>query len=184
MTTTQRIALAVVSAVMVGAGVWLLREGAPEPQAAAPQAPLPTGPTAIAAPTPALPGSAPAADAVDGSVAPKEPAPPASGPTVEVAPSPFADATSEELQYAVKLVTGPGTGPAEWRKAAEVFQRCVDVNPTNHLCKRGVYAAWERIDSDGGPPTALSKPVTFQPGERLEAVDEVLRNQNLKAVGR
>jgi hypothetical protein len=96
-----------------------------------------------------------------------------------VAPSPFADGSSEELQYAVKLVTGPDTGPVQWRKAAEVFQRCIDANPTNHLCRRGVYAAWERIDSDGGPPTALTPPVVFQPGERPRELDEVLRNTNL-----
>jgi hypothetical protein len=80
-----------------------------------------------------------------------EPSPASAAPT----PSPFDSAESDELKYAVQLVVGAETGPREWHKAAEVFQRCVDANRFNFLCQRGVKAAWERIDSDGGPSSAL-----------------------------
>ncbi|MCA3013216.1 MAG: hypothetical protein INH41_12550 [Myxococcaceae bacterium] len=60
------------------------------------------------------------------------------------------------------------SGPTEWRNAAEVFQRCVDQNPTNNFCKRGVFAAWERIDSDGGKPTALNSALSVDPNTLKE----------------
>lgn len=158
MSTTQRMAVGLVAAVLVGLGLFLLKDDAtpapaPAPATPAPQAlapPPPTGPVVAAEAPPVVQ----AGDAGPGAVAmvAAEPA----RPTVEYAPSPFDRPDSEELQYAVKLVLGENTGPREWHSAAQVFQRCVDANPYNHLCKRGVYAAWERIDSDGGRPTALS----------------------------
>lgn len=162
MTNTQRLALAAVAVVMIALGLFLILgddDSAPSATSPAPVAEVGAPPAAmtgtVAAPTqPAM--CAPTAAVVeagsDAGVAAAKP-----GPTVEFAPSPFESADSPELKYAVKLVLSETTGPHEWRKAAEVFQRCVDENPTNHLCRRGVYAAWERIDSDGGMPTALSK---------------------------
>jgi len=165
----QRLALGAVALILVGLGALLLRPD-PEPTVTPPPDAMPV-PTTVTAPTPVTPPptqaptlAAPVVAGVDGGVAGAD-APSPTQPQVELAPNPFADSKSAELQYAVKLVLGPNTGPAEWKKAAEVFQRCVDVNPTNHLCKRGVYAAYERLDSDGGPATALSAPVTFSPGK-------------------
>lgn len=170
MSNVQRVGLAVVAGALVGLGVWLVMSDdapAPGPGAsspavpssapASPQANAPVAPTTdrpvATAPTPAVP-SAGGASGAGGS-----------GPQVEFAPSPFESADSAELQYAAKLVLGETTGPAQWLKAAEVFQRCVDQNPTNHFCRRGVRAAWERLDSDGGQPTSLmSGVVEVKPG--------------------
>jgi hypothetical protein len=165
----QRIALGAVALTLVGLGVVLLRQD-PQPgltpsSVATPGEPPVGAPTTVTPlPTQAPTLAAPVGVVVDGGSAGTDTAAPTQ-PQVELAPNPFADSKSAELQYAVQLVLGPNTGPAEWKKAAEVFQRCVDVNPTNHLCKRGVYAAYERLDSDGGPATALSAPVTFNPGK-------------------
>ncbi|MCA2977173.1 MAG: hypothetical protein INH41_21270 [Myxococcaceae bacterium] len=178
MKPTHRLLLAALALALTGAGAWLLLDddGPAEtvaatttpPAAAPPSPPRPAGPAVADAPPPPTPpvaGGAPAAVLEPPAPAAPPPEPhPAEDPVVEVAPSPFLDQGSEELQYAVHLVTGPGTGPTEWRKAAEVFQRCIDVNPTNHLCRRGVYAAYERIDSDGGPATALDTGVTSLTG--------------------
>ncbi|MDX2010198.1 MAG: hypothetical protein SFW67_08415 [Myxococcaceae bacterium] len=183
MTTPQRVALATVAGALLATGFWLLR---PDEPTAAPSAPTPTSaPTVAVAPgTTPLPvaEAVPAMAAADAGAPTPAPAP--TGPTVEVAPSPFTDSNSEELKYAVKLVLGPDTGPTEWRKAAEVFQRCVDVNPTNHLCKRGVFAAYERLDSDGGPASSLSAPIEFQPERTAPLPNEAqrLRNENLMPV--
>lgn len=168
---TQRLVLLGAAVVLVGLGAFLLLDGSepPPPSTTTP----PPGPTkeAVAPPTPpSLPAeptpTAPppiAAQVADAS-APLADAPrPPGGPMPELEPSPFDATDSKELQYAVQLVTGPGTGPEQWRNAAEVFQKCVDANPHNYLCKRGVYAAWERIDSDGGPATALNGEVTLDP---------------------
>jgi len=127
-----------------------------------------TPPTAPSQPTSGYPAAAVVAAVPDAG----EPVA-KTGPVVELAPSPFEGSDSPELQYAVKLVLSETTGPYEWHKAAEVFQRCVDQNPTNHLCKRGVYAAWERIDSDGGRPTALTRTGAFDVGSaRLQDATE------------
>ena len=163
MTNTQRGALAAVAVVMIALGLFLILGNdsatpttSPAPVAAAGPAPgaVPGDVAAPTQPTTGTPAAAVAAAATSDAGA--EPVA-KTGPAVELAPSPFEGSDSAELQYAVKLVLGETTGPREWHKAAEVFQRCVDQNPTNHLCKRGVYAAWERIDSDGGQPTALTK---------------------------
>ncbi|MCU0695237.1 MAG: hypothetical protein MUC96_01770 [Myxococcaceae bacterium] len=187
MTTTQRVALATAAGALLAAGFWLLRPEETAPPTAPPSgaAPVPSAVVAPPAPRAEVAEAAtptPAADAGTSAAAAEPTAP--SGPTVEVAPSPFTDANSEELRYAVKLVLGPDTGPTEWRKAAEVFQRCVDVNPTNHLCKRGVYAAYERLDSDGGPATTLTPPRELQPASAGPTRPEVerLRNENLLPV--
>ncbi|MDP1919499.1 MAG: hypothetical protein Q8L14_24825 [Myxococcales bacterium] len=163
MTNTQRGALAAVAVVMIALGLFLVLGNEPATPATstapvaevgpAPAAVTGTGP-APSQPTTGAPAAAIAAAATNDAGAEQLAK---TGPTVEFAPSPFEGSDSAELQYAVKLVLGETTGPREWHKAAEVFQRCVDQNPTNHLCKRGVYAAWERIDSDGGQPTALTK---------------------------
>lgn len=156
MSTTQRVGVAVVALGLVGLGVFLLTSNgeAPQPPSEAPRAPV-----VVAPPRPTTPDDpvrqAPSAPvAVAPSTPSTEPAaPPAPAPPpVEYAPSPFETSSSAELEYATKLVIGEKTGPTEWMKAVEVFQRCLDQNPKNHLCKRGVYAAWERIDSDGGMP--------------------------------
>lgn len=166
MTNTQRAALGVVAVALVALGLFLVLGGESDatvtPSGQVTEVgPGPTAPTT----TPTAPGQptsgAPAAEVV-AAVSDAGAAPVAKpGPSVELAPSPFEGSDSPELQYAVKLVLSENTGPHEWHKAAEVFQRCVDQNPTNHLCKRGVYAAWERIDSDGGRPTALTKTGAF-----------------------
>lgn len=161
MTNTQRLALAAVAVVMIALGLFLVLGNDPAPPVTSP---APVAEVGAAPATVTGTGAAPSQPATGApTVAVVEAGSDAgvavgkTGPTVEFAPSPFESADSPELQYAVKLVLSQTTGPFEWRKAAEVFQRCVDENPTNHLCKRGVYAAWERIDSDGGMPTALTK---------------------------
>lgn len=163
MTNTQRGALAAVAVVMIALGLFLVlgnepatpvTSPAPVPQAG----PAPGAVTGTAAPPSQPTTGAPNAAAAAGATTDAGAEPVViTSPAVELAPSPFEGSDSAELQYAVKLVLGETTGPREWHKAAEVFQRCVDQNPTNHLCKRGVYAAWERIDSDGGQPTALTR---------------------------
>ena len=162
MTKTQRGALAGVAAAMIALGLFLiLGDDDSAPSATSPAAVVEVGaaPAArtgtVAAPTQPATGAPNAAVVEAGSDAGAAAA--KTGPAVEFAPSPFESSDSPELKYAVKLVLSESTGPYEWRKAAEVFQRCVDENPTNHLCRRGVYAAWERIDSDGGMPTALTR---------------------------
>jgi hypothetical protein len=161
-TKTQRGALAGVAAAMIALGLFLiLGDDDSAPSATSPAAVVEVGaaPAArtgtVAAPTQPATGAPNAAVVEAGSDAGAAAA--KTGPAVEFAPSPFESSDSPELKYAVKLVLSESTGPYEWRKAAEVFQRCVDENPTNHLCRRGVYAAWERIDSDGGMPTALTR---------------------------
>ena len=174
MTNTQRAALGVVSVTLVALGLFLIvgneRETAASPSHAmevgpAPMAPTTTAPVPSEPPTGASIAASPQAMR-DAGAAPVE----TSGPTVELAPSPFENSDSPELQYAVKLVLSESTGPREWHKAAEVFLRCVDQNPTNHLCRRGLYAAWERIDSDGGRPTALSTtgPLGIEPNPTMK----------------
>lgn len=162
MTNTQRGALAAVAVVMIALGLFLILGNDTTTPVTSPAAVPQVGPAPGAAPgdvaapsqpTTGAPAAAVAAPTGDAGAEPVA----KTGPAVELAPSPFEGSDSAELQYAVKLVLGETTGPREWHKAAEVFQRCVDQNPTNHLCKRGVYAAWERIDSDGGQPTALTK---------------------------
>ncbi len=161
MTNTQRGALAAVAVALSAVGLFLILgdEASPPATSAAPVAEVAPAPVAVTGrpsapsqPTTGAPTPAAVAEA-SSDVVPAEEA----GPHVEFAPSPFESADSAELQYAVKLVLGADTGPNEWHNAARVFQRCVDENPHNHLCKRGVYAAWERIDSDGGRPTALTQ---------------------------
>lgn len=162
MTNTQRGALAAVAVVLVALGLFLILGNDPAAPVTSPASGAQVGPApaavtgTTAAPSQPTTGAPTAAVAAATSDAGAEPVA-KTGPAVELAPSPFEGSDSAELQYAVKLVLGETTGPREWHKAAEVFQRCVDQNPTNHLCKRGVYAAWERIDSDGGQPTALTK---------------------------
>lgn len=156
---TKRLTLGAVAIALVAVGVFLIRS--PEPtRSPVEQEPLvaaqPSTPATVTGPSPAKVDSSTAVTAsADASSAPvaTEPVP---SPNLEMAPSPFDSADSKELQYAVQLVIGPETGPEQWHNAARVFQRCVDANPTNHLCRRGVFAAWERIDSDGGPATALT----------------------------
>lgn len=161
MTNTQRGALAAAAVALIALGLFLILGNDPTPVTSpAPGAQVGAAPAAVtgttAAPSQPTTGAPTPAVAAAPSDAGAEPVA-KTGPAVELAPSPFEGSDSAELQYAVKLVLGETTGPREWHKAAEVFQRCVDQNPTNHLCKRGVYAAWERIDSDGGQPTALTK---------------------------
>lgn len=166
MSTTQRVGVAVVALGLLGLGVFLVLGKSDEPQPASPPANAPV----VAAPTtppPSSPLEAPA-PAPSAPVAAAPTPPPGAdtaapgAPRVEYAPSPFEAADSAELQYATKLVIGEETGPGEWKKAVEVFQRCLDQNPMNHFCKRGVYAAWERIDSDGGMPTTTLTAQPFQ----------------------
>jgi hypothetical protein len=172
MNNTQRVALTVVSIVLVALGLFLIRGDDSDTDIAA--ATSPGEPRRDVAPEP-MTTRPPTALAQQPTEAPSPVAahePQEKDSKVELAPSPFESPDSPELQYAVKLVLGENTGPNEWRKAAEVFQRCVDQNPTNHLCKRGVYAAWERIDSDGGQATALTNtgPLTVDPAQ-LKATD-------------
>lgn len=165
MSTTQRVGVAVVALGLMGLGVFLVLGKSDEPQAQSAPAKVPV----LAAPTtPVTTPEGTAAPTAPVAVAPTTPTPAGAGggaaagtPQVEMAPSPFESSDSAELQYATKLVIGENTGPTEWKKAVEVFQRCLDQNPKNHLCKRGVAAAWERIDSDGGMPTTGLKVETL-----------------------
>lgn len=165
MSTTQRVGVAVVALGLMGLGVFLVMGKSDEAQPASPPAKVPV----LAAPTtPVTTPEGTVAPTAPVAVAPTTPTPAGAGggagagaPQVEMAPSPFESSDSAELQYATKLVIGENTGPTEWKKAVEVFQRCLDQNPKNHLCKRGVAAAWERIDSDGGMPTTGLKVETL-----------------------
>lgn len=165
MSTMQRVGVAVVALGLMGLGVFLVlgKNEEPQPTSAPAKAPpvlaAPTTPTATPEATPSP--AAPVAAAPTTPAAPSGGGTPAGAPQVELAPSPFETSDSAELQYATKLVIGENTGPNEWKKAVEVFQRCLDQNPKNHLCKRGVAAAWERIDSDGGMPTTGLKVETL-----------------------
>lgn len=163
MSTTQRVGVAVVALGLMGLGVFLVMGKSDEPQptsapAKVPSVAVPTTPTTpsegtVAAPSNAVvvaPAATPTPVGAGGGV-------PTGTPQVEYAPSPFEGSDSAELQYATKLVLGENTGPAEWKNAVGVFQRCLEQNPKNHLCRRGVAAAWERIDSDGGMPTTNLK---------------------------
>ncbi|MBE2250659.1 MAG: hypothetical protein IAE78_14070 [Myxococcus sp.] len=161
MSTTQRAALAAVSVALVALGLFLILDddAAPAPGVA----PLEAAPPPALEPSPAVaaPSVAPVVPPVAEAVIVEAgvdagAASTGSPPHVELAPSPFETSDSAELQYAVKLVLSDTSGPYEWRNAVEVFRRCLDQSPLNHLCKRGLYAAWERLDSDGGRPTALS----------------------------
>ncbi len=159
MSGVQRAALALGALVLVALGASLVSSEQPDapttvlPAVTQVEAPvahpprLPDEPVAAAAAVAVAPLVTDAGAAADPTLA-------AAVPDVEVAPSPFDDPGSPELQYAVKLVL-EGTDPVQWQKAAEVFQRCVDASPKNFLCARGVRAAWERLDSDGGPATSL-----------------------------
>lgn len=177
---TQRLILLAVAVLLVAAGAFLLlddkKEPAPPPAGAT--APSPTSPSSGARPTamdtPDDP-SEPLAAARDGSVQPVDAVRP-TGPKPEMEPSPFDSPDSKELQYAVGLLTGPNTGPEQWLKAAEVFQTCIDANKHNYLCRRGLYGAWQRLDTDGGPATALDGQVTLDP-ENLP----VIRKDGLRA---
>lgn len=184
MSTTQRVGVAVLALGLLGLGVFLVMGKGDEPQpqpttapakepVAAPPTPVaPAEPTAVAPSNPApVPPAPPTEPPSAGGAAP---------PRVEYAQSPFESADSPELQYAAKLVIGNDTGPAEWKKAVEVFQRCVDQNPTNHFCKRGVYAAWERIDSDGGQPTTNLTVQPFSP-PTIRARDARVRPDGIQA---
>ncbi len=157
---SQRLILLAVAVLLVAAGAFLLLDDDKEPSAvpAGTTAPSPTSPPAgtraTAMDTPDEPPE-PLAAARDGSVPPVDAIRP-SGPKPELEPSPFDSPDSKELQYAVQLLTGPGTGPEQWLRAGEVFRLCIDANRFNHLCRRGLYGVWQRIDSDGGPATALN----------------------------
>lgn len=161
MSNTQRIAVAAVAVILVALGLFLVGTDEPQPGPTAepaaerlPPVPSPT-PTLIPTDTPPAANPPPVAEA--------QPVAPAA-PTVEKEPSPFDRADSPELAYAIELVNREGSGPTEWRKAAEVFTRCVDANRFNHLCRRGLAAAWERLESDGGPTHLLDAPVKLEPG--------------------
>ncbi|MER2566543.1 MAG: hypothetical protein ABTQ32_37825 [Myxococcaceae bacterium] len=183
MSTTQRVGVAVVALGLLGLGVFLVLGKSEEPQpessparvpvVAAPT-PTPTAPSEAVAPAPSAPVAV-----VPTTPPPAETAAPGA-PQVDYAPSPFEGADSAELQYATKLVIGENTGPGEWRKAVEVFQRCLDQNPMNHFCKRGVHAAWERIDSDGGQPTTTLTVQQFNP-PTLRGRDARLRPDGIQA---
>ncbi len=187
MSTTQRVGVAVVALGLMGLGVFLVLGKSDEPQPTSPPAKVPvlTAPTTPATtPSEGTTAAPPSPVAVAPATPTPEPAGAAGGgtPQVEYAPSPFESSNSAELQYATKLVIGENTGPTEWKKAVEVFQRCLDQNPKNHLCKRGVYAAWERIDSDGGMPTtnltvqSLQKDLRVRP-DGIQAPAILLREQ-------
>lgn len=167
MSSNQRLALAAVAVLLIGTGLYLVQSDdapvAPSPQAADVPAP-PAQPVAVAPPSeparevPVVAPVAVAAAVVDaGFVERYDPTAPR--PLEE--PSPFESGDSAELQYAVKLVIGEGSGPAEWNNAMGVFQRCIDQNKFNHLCRRGLAAAYERLSTDGGPTTLLDPPITI-----------------------
>ena len=166
MSTTQRVGVAVVALGLMGLGVFLVLGKSDEPQPTSPPAKVPVlavPTTPATTPSEGTTAAPPSPVVVAPATATPEPAGAGGGtPQVEYAPSPFESSNSAELQYATKLVIGEETGPGEWRKAVEVFQRCLDQNPMNHFCKRGVYAAWERIDSDGGMPTTTLTAQPFQ----------------------
>ncbi|MBL8935028.1 MAG: hypothetical protein JNM69_10770 [Archangium sp.] len=188
MSTMQRVGVAVVALGLLGLGVFLVVGKSEEPQAVSPlvKAPVLAAPTPPPPPTTTAPEAAPA-PANPVAVVPTAPAAAGGGaaaamPQVELAPSPFETSDSAELQYATKLVLGDNTGPTEWKKAVEVFQRCLDQNPKNHLCKRGVAAAWERIDSDGGlPTTGLKVESLGTPTLDATARDKRVRPDGLQA---
>lgn len=164
MTTVQRIGLALTAVLLLGVGVYLVQSDdsedvarvAPEPASAAVPS-IPTTP--VGAVSPGAPPPAPSA--VTGTLPADAPVAKTSA-DVAIEPSPFESGDSRELQYAVQLVNGPDTGPAQWNKAAEVFRRCFDENKFNFLCQRGLAAAYERIDTDGGV-THLLDPVVRTP---------------------
>ena len=175
---TKRMTLAAAALGLVAVGVFLITSNdPPDPTPGGTPGAAPAPSTVTKQQTPLEPTSTPEVTSMaDGGASPRAVVEVQAPPNLEMAPSPFDSADSKELQYAVQLVIGPGTGPEQWLNAAKVFQRCVDQNPNNHLCRRGVYGAWERLDSDGGPATALTSGMEVQ---RLEPPPPAARKDGI-----